>query len=355
MEKKKNFVISFLYYLFVGVILFVIFKYGIFWFMPFLFGFGIAFLLKSPINWIANKTRIKRRPVAAIVTLLFYGTVGVLITLLGIKLFAAIKDLFYQLPYIYNSSIEPAIVEMFTSIEEFFAKLDPNMVQELQDLAKNFTQSIDSLISNLSSGAISMISGLASSIPAFLLSVIFAIIATFFIAMDYYQITNFITRQFPDKVQEILFDVKDYVVGTIFKFIKAYGILMLITFLELSIGLSILRIENSVAIAAIIAVVDILPVLGTGGVVIPWVIIEFIKGNFPLAIGLAVVYVIITIVRNILEPKVVGEQVGLHPLVMLMCMFIGVKLFGFLGLFLLPLLVIILKNLNENGKIKLFK
>ncbi|MDZ5016645.1 AI-2E family transporter, partial [Clostridium perfringens] len=152
-----------------------------------------------------------------------------------------------------------------------------------------------------------------------------------------------------------ILDVKDYIVGTLFKLIKAYAIIISITFIELSIGLSILKVESAITIAALIALVDILPVLGTGGVVIPWVIIEAVKGNFGLAIGLAILYVTITVIRNILEPKIVGQQVGLHPLVMLVCMFMGARIFGFLGLFILPFIVIILKNLNDSGKIHIFK
>ena len=128
-----------------------------------------------------------------------------------------------------------------------------------------------------------------------------------------------------------------------------------ITFIELSIGLSIVRVENAITIALLIACVDILPVLGTGGIVIPWIFIELFKGNIPLAIGLTIIYVTITVVRNIIEPKIVGQQVGLHPIIMLVCIFIGARLFGFLGIFALPIMVIILKNLNDTGKIKILK
>ncbi|GAA0680840.1 hypothetical protein GCM10008903_11340 [Clostridium cadaveris] len=130
---------------------------------------------------------------------------------------------------------------------------------------------------------------------------------------------------------------------------------MALTFLELSLGFFILRIENGVTIAAIIALLDILPILGTGGILIPWVIIELIRGNVYLALGLATLYMLITVVRNILEPKIVGAQVGMHPIVMLICMFVGVKVFGFIGLFILPAIAIIIKNLNDSGKIHLFK
>jgi predicted PurR-regulated permease PerM len=113
-------------------------------------------------------------------------------------------------------------------------------------------------------------------------------------------------------------------------------------------------VDGAITVAAMIAVIDILPVLGTGGIVVPWIIIELIKGNMPFAFGLATLYLIITVVRNILEPKLVGKQIGLHPLVMLMCMYVGLKLFGFIGLFVLPVAVVIVKHLYDNDKIHFF-
>ena len=130
---------------------------------------------------------------------------------------------------------------------------------------------------------------------------------------------------------------------------------MSITFIELSIGLSILKVENSIIIAFLIAIFDILPVLGTGGIMIPWTIITAIQGNIPMAIALLVVYLVITIIRNIIEPKIVGSQIGLHPVVTLVSMFVGAQMFGVIGLFGFPITLSLLRHLNDTGVIKLFK
>lgn len=123
----------------------------------------------------------------------------------------------------------------------------------------------------------------------------------------------------------------------------------------MSIGLSILKISNSILIAALIAIIDILPILGTGGILLPWAIISIITGNIGLAIGLVSLYLLILIIRQVLEPKIVGNQIGLHPIVTLICMFVGAQLLGFIGLFLLPILVTILKKMNDEGVIRIFK
>lgn len=354
-EKKREFIINVIYLLIIGAILYITLKYALGWFLPFVVGFGIAFILKPVINLITKKLKIKRKIVAGLTVLVFYATVGALVTLLLFKLGLVMKDLFTKLPSLYVNTIEPLIYELAAKAEDILVNLDPALLDAIKQTITSIADSLGSIISSVSSGVVSFITSTVSVVPSFFVIVIFSIISSFFFAMDYEKITGFVMRQFSPKAREIVLDIKEYIVGTLFKIIKAYSIIISITFIELSIGLSILRVENAIAIAFLIACVDVLPVLGTGGIVIPWIFIELFKGNIFLAVGLTIIYVVITVIRNIIEPKIVGGQIGLHPLIILMCMFIGVKIFGFLGLFLLPIIVIILKNLNDSGKIHIFK
>jgi sporulation integral membrane protein YtvI len=153
----------------------------------------------------------------------------------------------------------------------------------------------------------------------------------------------------------MIIKVKDNVIGTLGKFIKAYTTLIIITFLELSLGFFILKVPNPFLAAAVVAFVDILPILGTGAVLLPWTIICFIFGNNAMGIGILILYIIITIVRQTLEPRVVGQQIGLHPVVTLICIFVGAQLLGVVGIFLLPVTATILKKLNDEGTIHLFR
>jgi len=129
---------------------------------------------------------------------------------------------------------------------------------------------------------------------------------------------------------------------------------MLLTFFELTIGLHILGIENALVIAFLIAIFDVLPVLGTGGIMLPWILISFLNNQVKTGVGLLILYLVITVIRNIIEPKIVGKQIGLHPLLMLMCMYLGARLFGFLGIFILPILILIVQNLNDTGIIHIY-
>ena len=149
--------------------------------------------------------------------------------------------------------------------------------------------------------------------------------------------------------------IKEYIIGTLFVCIRSYAIIMSITFVELSIGFTIIGLEYALPIAFGIAIFDILPVLGTGGIMLPWAVITAIRGDIPLALSLLAVYVVVTIIRNIIEPKIVGAQLGLHPVVTLVSMFVGTQLFGVLGLFGFPICLSLLRHLNDTGAVKIFK
>ena len=355
LEKRRKFIINVLYFALVALISFGAIRYGLVWMLPFVLGFIVAFCLKPFIRLLNQKLKLKRKPAAALAVLLFYCTIGVLLAVVIVNLFIWVRDLFAMLPSFYVKTLEPAIYDLFGWVEGLFTSLDPQMASTIQEVASSFAKSLGSLVTSASTMVVGAVSGALTGVPGALLAVAFTIISSFFFAMDYDAIIAFVMRQFSPKKQEIILDAKNYMTSTLFKFLKAYSILMAITFAELALGLTILRVPNSFGIALLISIMDALPALGTGSILIPWLVIELIKGNVGMAIGLGIIYGIITVVRNILEPKIVGEQVGLHPLLMLICMFLGVRLFGFLGLFILPILVIIIKNLNETGKIRLYK
>jgi sporulation integral membrane protein YtvI len=281
-------------------------------------------------------------------------TAGFFISWLGVRVVIELKDGIIKLPEIYSMNIEPAINQIFDNTAKMIAKLDPMLVQAIQNIAASLSQSAGTVVSNISSTVIGFMSSSASSLPGLLLGIIFTVISSLFFAMDYSKITGYFVRLFPAQNRNLFSEINKFAAGIGFKYVKAYAILMAVTFAELALGLSILRVDKAILVAALIAVIDLLPVLGTGGVMVPWIIVELIKGNIPFAIGLAVLYLIIIIVRNILEPKLIGKQIGLHPLVMLMCMYVGLKLFGFIGLFALPVAVVIAKQLYDNDKIHYF-
>jgi len=130
---------------------------------------------------------------------------------------------------------------------------------------------------------------------------------------------------------------------------------MCVTFVELAVGLTILGVSGAPLIALGIAVFDFFPVLGTGGIMIPWIVLEILRGDFTLAIGLAVLYAIVSVVRGFIEPKIVGGQLGQHPLLTLCAIYAGFQLMGFLGMVLLPIIAQILVSLHRSGVLRLWR
>lgn len=130
---------------------------------------------------------------------------------------------------------------------------------------------------------------------------------------------------------------------------------MLITLVEVWIGLLVLRVDYAFVLALLIAFADLLPILGTSSVLVPWAIFELLAGKFALGIGLLILTVILWILRNFTEPKIVGKQLGIHPVISLISMFAGVKLLGFTGLFIGPLIAILVVTLNQSGHIHMYK
>ena len=153
--------------------------------------------------------------------------------------------------------------------------------------------------------------------------------------------------------------IKDYTIKILFKYIRSYALILSITFAELMIGFGIMHfitgLQNIFLLALLIAVFDILPIVGTGTILIPWAIISLIIGDYASAICLLVIYAVITVVRQFIEPKIVGQQVGLHPVATLLAMIVGSRLFGGLGLLGVPIALAIIKDLNDHGKIHVFK
>ena len=356
-EKKKKFIVDVAYLALVLALGYLALKYALPLLMPFVLAFLIAYVLRRPIRFLSRALHVPKGLVAVLLVVLTYGLIGLLLALAGIRLTATITSLVQQIPSLYSRYILPDLTELFTWLEELLSRLDPSLMSTLQELQSQLLNMLGQLVSGLSGlllGGVSLATSLATSLPGFLIRVLLMVISTFFIAIDYEKIVRFCLGCLHGNTRKVVLQIKAYVVGTLFVCIRSYALIMSITFVELSIGLSIIRVERAMLVALLIAIFDILPVLGTGGIMIPWAILTALGGDVPRAMALLAVYVIITVIRNIIEPRIVGAQIGLHPVLTLLSMFVGNHLFGIVGLFGLPILLSLLRYLNDTGTISLF-
>lgn len=357
LRKQKEFLIKFAYWAVWGSAGVLLVKFVGPVLLPFIIAFLVAWALHPLANFVSEKMHIKRNLAAIVLVILFYTIVGCLLYLLGSRIVSLIQGIMEDVTNFLSGTIFPMLQNFCAWISEITgsAKQEAGMMRTAREESEEVLSQAGQMVSGVSQTVISGVSGIAASIPGVCMNVLLAIIATVFMELEFPAILAFMRRQIPGKWQKTVFDVKNYAMGTLGKCIVSYVIIFGMTFAELAVGFLILGIEGAIAIAFIIAVLDILPVLGTGTVLLPWTVIALASGNLKMGIGVLVLYLVITVVRNIVEPRLVGRQMGLSPVVMLPCMILGLKFFGIIGLFAVPFGVAFLKSLNDRGVIHIFK
>ncbi len=379
-EKRRKFIINTIFYAIIAFIAYNIYEYAFGVAFPLVFAFAVATVLQRPRNFIVRNSFIKKGLASTICVILFFGVIGAIFVLIGIKVFEEIRDfvsfvisLFQNIDSLVDT-VEGFLFSFAGRLPRFLSEpategLTGLFVQIREAIAGTSTELTDSLASGIGdkfevswvteplSGVISTV----SQIPSFLISVVISVVATFFMTAEYDYIVNFIKLQFPEGKRKDLSRAKRLVFSSLGKMARAYALIMLITFIEMYAGLTVLDLTGIFStkyapiLAAIIAIVDIAPMLGTGTILLPWAVYSFISGKYSLAIGLFIIYVVITVIRQIIEPKLVAGQLGLSPVITISAMFLGLKLLGFLGMFMTPLTIIILKLLHDEGILHLWK
>ena len=378
-EKRRSFLINFAYIAVILALAFVFFKY-LFWVTaPFLLSFFFAVLLQKPLRLIDKKTNNKAHGFFSVllvilsICIVIVPLIFIIASILG-KISEFINYLVLQMSDLpsFFATIENWLLDFFdflpqkiyhsvsSTITDLFTRIQPSAT-ESADAADSLLTGIDfSSVTNKITSGVSSVYSVLKGVPSILLGVVIGIVAWILFTKDYDYIVRFIQRQLPENKRNILVDLKQVFSKTILTMFKAYGIIMLITFSELCIGFAILRaagiMTNNyfILIAAAIAIFDILPVAGSGGILIPWALFSVVDGNYNQAVGLLIMYVVILVIRQYIEPKIVGSSLGVNPIVTLMGLYFGLKLFGFLGMFLVPLCVMTLKAFNDAGRIKLW-
>lgn len=355
LEKQKKFLINFLYFAVILGIAIVFCRMVIPAILPFFIAFIVALVIRPVMRFFSEKARIRKGVVGIVLVILFYGVVGFLIAILSIKAFSTSKAFVLALPTTYELKIKPFLASVFNAMEGFAQKLNPETAAAYDSALLSISAQLEASISNLTKSVFGFVGTFALGLPGGLLNTLIAIIATIFLAIDWEPISSFLLRQIPEKARHLIGDVKSQLGKTLGNYIRSYALIMLITFSELSVGFLIIGVDNPFGIAALIAVLDILPVLGSGGILIPWAIVSVITGEYMRALGLGIIYIVVLIVRNIIEPKIVGDRVGLHPIVTLMGMVVGTYLFGPIGLLGLPVTLALVESLNSEGIIHVYK
>ena len=268
-DQRRSFLINLLYYAAIILIIYISFKYVISWLTPFIIGFLVAAIINPAIKQLEKRIRIGRKAVSIIVLILGYAALVSILTLVLIQAITVLKNLFTQLPKLAEEQILPSLTQLDLKLDSVIT-LPVEWREQVEAIQESLTSSLINAIGSLSSSGLTLITNISKGIPKFLVGMVFTILASFYFSFDYDRAKKFIMRQLPERGQVLIREVKLTLSSTLFRYIRGYSKIMLITFIELSIGLLILRVNNAIPIALGIALFDIFPILGTGGIVIPW-------------------------------------------------------------------------------------
>ena len=348
MEARKNFVINAAFYGIIAALAIAGYRYIVPILTPFIVGFCVASVVQIPMRRMKFQKNVHRRLVSSALCVAFYAIIISLLILVGVKIVNEIGNFAASLPELFQSGLYPFFIHVAQQLKEILAPIDPSLAEMIIEMGKNAASTITQFVTDLSAGAVKLVASGAVSLPNLIVQIVIAVVSTFYIAADYRMVLEFLKKLIPESKRSIVIQALRYAEKAVLVYIKSYSLMFFITFFELWVGLSIMGISYSFAIALGIAVFDLMPVLGTGGILLPWAAIALVMGDFPRAIGVALLYVVITAVRNAIEPRIVGDQIGLHPLATLVAMILGLKLMGLIGMILFPISLVAIMNLKKS-------
>jgi sporulation integral membrane protein YtvI len=327
----------------IGAVSLVLVPYSI----PLLLALVTALMLEPVVLFFTQTGRMKRVFSVTLTFLLFLAVFGLGGYWVTAKLIVQAIELTKRLPALSRSLFE-SVEKYIWMWQNYYASLPMETVTTIQKLLDALKNSAMSAASNLAEGVV----GMAAGLPAMLLVTVVYLVGLFLISLDLPKLRtgfmNMFTNSAREKVDLVLTQLSRATVG----FIRAQLILSLMTYVLALSGLLILHVKYAAIIAFLIVLVDILPILGTGSFLVPWAVYNFFTGNTRLAIGLLILFTVITVIRRIVEPKILGSSLGISALAALASMYLGFQLLGFIGLILGPAVVIIIEALRKAGFIK---
>ena len=311
---------------------------------------GILTMINEPlISLMKKRFKLSRKVAAGISLLITIIVLGLVATFIIIKIYHELLILQGNVST-YVNSVSAQINAYFDNIKNYYNTLPYGIPEAVNENLKSLAPRIKDIISQIASYIISTI----TSIPKMSVFIIVTLLSTYFISSDREEIGKFLYRQMPENWSKNFSNIKADTLSALTGYIKAQIILIFLTFLEVSVGLFIIGSNYALVMGLLIALSDLIPILGTSIIMVPWIAWNALTGNMDFAIGLSIVYVLGVIMRQVLEPKIVGDQLGMHPLVTLVAMYIGLSLFGLMGMFVALITVVILRNLQNSGVVRIW-
>lgn len=322
------------------ILIFIFLKLAVFY-MPFLIGFIISLIIEPLIKKIAKKTGITRKTSAIIVLIVIFTV------LIGLIIWGVITLITESSNLLDSINI---YIEKISSLIQTFKINELNLPAKVIEIIENCTSKLLNWITVFATDVLTNTLQKVTLIPIALIYITITILSTYFICADKFYILDQVEHHVPRLWVKRLIKHLRAITSALGNYLKAEAILIAISFIIILVGLYIgkltgLKIDYPLLCALGISFVDALPILGSGVIIIPWAIFSFLDGNISLSILLIGLFVFTIVVRQIIEPKLVSNKIGIHPIFTLIAMYTGFKVTGLIGLFLGPIILIILKNI----------
>jgi sporulation integral membrane protein YtvI len=321
---------------------------------PFIIGFLIAFMMNPLVNFFQTQAKMPRALAVFISLLLIMLLFAGLVTLLVVEIASGAEYLAKVVPEHLITLIDyiehlfaAQLIPIYNQLTGMFQSLESGQQDTIMDNIQNVGATIGTTAGNFIKDFFEKIPNILSWFPNAATVLIFSLLGTFFISKDWYRLSSMGTKLLPNRARTSSKTVFDDLKKALFGFVRAQATLVSITTVIILIGLLILRIDYAITIALVTGIVDIIPYLGTGAVFVPWIIYEAIAGEMSTAIGLGILYVVVLVQRQIMEPKILSSSIGLDPLATLIALFVGFKTIGFLGLIVGPVILVIFNTLQR--------
>ena len=320
---------------------------------PFLFAYLIAALMERPVKFLVHH-KVRRSAAAGMLTVGVLGVIIWAVWALGVKGAGAVTDFVKSVPD-FVAAIGARMAEIELLISEYLYVSPDGVNEHVAAAIGALMDEIYEIPAFLSQRLVDGVARMAQAGPDTLLFIVTALLGTYFISASFPKTNAFIAAQLPNalcrKLEGLGADVRACFGG----FLRAQLILMCITFFELLAAFFALGVSSSAVLAAVTALVDALPVFGTGTILVPWAMYELLLGSSVRALSLLLIWIGTNLVRSSVQAKLLGDRIGLSPLASLLAVYVGWRAWRVWGMLLFPIVLAILSQLNDKGIIRLWR
>ena len=316
--------------------------------MPFVIGWIISAIAAPLVNWLEKRFNIVKKLGSALIVILVIGLIVTGIYFAVSRIVIEIGDLIKNIPEMY-AQLESGLRQIGGTLSGLFEKLPEGIQNGWNSFMANLDESMTDVIAKISDPAVAAAGNFAKRLPFYLISVIVAILSAYFFTIQREEVLKWMKKIAPESVEKRMTLVMDNLRYALGGYFKAQFKIMGVVFLILLVGLAVLGVRYFVLVAFLISFLDFLPFFGTGTAMIPWGVYKFLMGDYKTAIILIVLYATTQIVRQLLQPKLVGDSVGMNPLVTLLLLYVGYRLGSVLGMILAVPIGMVLINMLQAG------